>query len=59
MRRALALVLVLGGALAFLARRRSGRPEHLSLYYADGSSVTLERGSPGVERVLALAHDAL
>ncbi len=59
MRRLLALLLLAGGPLLYLLRRRGGRQERVSLYYADGSMVTLERGSPGVDRLLALARDAL
>ena len=59
MRKLLALFLVVGGPLLYLRRRRDGRQEQVSLYYADGSMVTLERGAPGVDRVLALARDAL
>ena len=58
MRRALAVLLV-GAPLVFLLRRRGGSAERVSLHYADGSSLSLERGTPGVERVLALARDAL
>jgi hypothetical protein len=59
MRKPLALVVLLAGALFVLRRRRAGGVEHVSLYYADGSSITLQRGTPGVERVLALARNAL
>jgi hypothetical protein len=59
MRRALALLLLAAGPLVLLLRRRSGSSERVSLYYADGSSMRLDRGTPGVERVLVLARDAL
>lgn len=59
MRRALALLLVAGGALLLLLRRRTAGAERVSLYYADGSMVTLDRRAPGVERLLALARDAV
>jgi hypothetical protein len=59
MRRLAALVLLVGGPLLVLARRRRERRERVSLYYADGSMVTLERGAPGSERLLELARRAL
>jgi hypothetical protein len=59
MRRLAALVLLVGGPLLLLARRREGRRESVSLYYGDGSMVTLERGAPGSERLLELARRAL
>ncbi len=59
MRRLVALLLLVGGPLLLLARRRDERRERVSLYYADGSMVTLERGAPGSERLLALAREAL
>ena len=59
MRKALALLFLVGGPLVYLLRRRDRRQERVSLYYADGSMVTLDRKTPGVEKVLALARDAL
>ena len=59
MRRALALLVLVGGSLALLLRRRAGGRERVSFYYADGSMVTLDRKAPGVGKVLALARDAL
>ena len=59
MRRLVALVLLGGGLLLLLARRRQERREHVSLHYGDGSTVTLERGAPGGERLLELARRAL
>ena len=59
MRRALALLLLVGGPLLVLLRRRDVRRERVSLYYDDGSMVSLERGAPGSERLLALARAAL
>jgi hypothetical protein len=58
MPRALALLLVAAAALAYLLRRRPASQERVSMYYADGSMVTLDRKTPGVERLLALARDA-
>jgi hypothetical protein len=59
MRKALALLLLVGGTLLYLLRRRPAGQERVSLYYADGSMVTLDRKTPGVERLLALARDAV
>lgn len=59
MRRALALLLLVGGPILYLLRRRTGEQERVSLYYADGSMVTLDRRAPGVERLLTLARDAV
>ncbi len=59
MRRLAALLLFVGGPLLLFARRREERRERVGLYYADGSMVTLERGSPGTERLLAVARRAL
>ena len=57
LRRLVALAAVAGPALALWARRRRGSPaERVTLGYADGSAVTLAAGSPGAERLLALAH---
>ena len=58
MRRGLALLLVLAGPLVYLVRRRRDRRrERVSLYYADGSMVTLDRRAPRADRLLALARD--
>ena len=59
MRRLLALLLVAGGTLLVLSRRRPARRDGVSLHYADGSMVTLEPAAPGAERLLALARQAL
>ena len=59
MRRLLALLLFVGGPLVVLFRRREVRRERVHLYYDDGSMVTLERGAPGAERLLAVARSAL
>jgi hypothetical protein len=59
MRRPVALLVVLGGALLYLARRRDARRERVHLYYDDGSMVTLERGGPEAERLLGIARAAL
>ncbi|MBA3347413.1 MAG: hypothetical protein H0T13_02520 [Actinobacteria bacterium] len=59
MRRLLGLLLLVGAPLLLLLRRRDGRRELVSLSYDDGSTVTLERGAPGSERLLQLARSAL
>ena len=59
MRRLLAVLVLAGGPLLYLSRRRDGRRERVHLYYEDGSMVTVERAVPEAERLLALAHDAL
>ena len=63
MRRRLVLLagLVTGAAAAItLARRGSARRrERVDLYYADGSMVSLDDGSPDAERLLTLGRNAL
>ena len=56
------VALVLGaasllGIWLYARRRRAG--ERIDLYFADGSMVTLDRGSPEAARLLAPAYDAL
>lgn len=46
------------GALAFL-RRRSARAVRVDVYREDGSMVSLERGDPQAERMLAFAGAAI
>ena len=59
MRRLLALLVLVGGPILYLSRRREERRERAHLYFDDGSMVTLERGAPEAERLLALGRDAL
>jgi hypothetical protein len=59
MRRLLALLLLVGGPLLYLARRKESRRERVHLYYDDGSMVTVERGRPEAESLLTLAYEAL
>ena len=59
MRRLLVLLLFVGGPIFYLSRRRGERTERVHLYYDDGSMVTLERGAPEAERLLAIARSAL
>ena len=53
------MLVLVGGPLLYLSRRRNVRRERVVLYYADGSMITVERAVPEAERLLALAHDAL
>lgn len=53
-----AALAALAGALFFL-RRRSAPAERVDVYYEDGSMVSLARGTPQAERMLALAHEAV
>ena len=59
MRRLLALLLLVGGPVLYLSRRRVEHRERVHLYYDDGSMVTLERGAPEAEQLLAVARNAL
>jgi hypothetical protein len=59
MRRLLALLVLVGGPLLYLARRKESRRERVHLYYDDGSMVTVERNRPEAESLLTLASEAL
>ncbi len=59
MRRLLMLAVLIAGPLLYFTRRRDERRERVNLYYDDGSMLTLERGLPGSERLLELAHSSL
>ena len=59
MRRLLALLVLVGGLLLYLGRRRESRRERVHLYYDDGSMVSVERSRPESERLLTLAAQAL
>jgi hypothetical protein len=58
MRRLFSLGLVAGLAWWFLGRRRDDAPEHATIGFADGSSVTLEAGSPELDRLVQVAAEA-
>jgi len=58
-RRLVLLLLFVGGPVLYLSRRRGERRERVHLYYDDGSMVTLERGAPEAEQLLAVARSAL
>jgi hypothetical protein len=47
------------GAAALLVRNRRGGRERVSLHYEDGAQLSLDRGAPGAEGVLAAAREAL
>jgi hypothetical protein len=60
MRRSAAAVLgVVGGMVAGAAfiRRQAAQREHVDLYYADGSMVSLTDGAPAAEQLLPLARE--
>ena len=59
MRRLLALLFFVGGPVLYLSRRRAEHRERVQLYYDDGSMITLERGAPEAEQLLAVARGAL
>jgi hypothetical protein len=42
----------------FIGRRRSGEEVSATIGYADGSAVTLEAGSPELDRILRIASGA-
>ena len=54
----LLIALSLAGAALF-RRRRTARGEQVDLYYADGTMVTFEPGSPQGDSLLALARDVM
>jgi hypothetical protein len=58
-RRLLLLLLLVAGPVLYLSRRRDERRERVHLYYDDGSTITLERGAPEAEQLLAVARSAL
>lgn len=61
MRRLFRLIVVAGltvWAWRFFAGRR-GTAERAAVSYADGSSIVLEPGSPGFERLAAVARSAM
>jgi hypothetical protein len=58
-RSAAALLGVAGGMLAGIAfvRRQMPQRDRVDLYYEDGSMISLTNGSPGAERLLAVARE--
>ncbi len=59
MRRLLALAVIGGIVYWFLNRGASGDGQSATIGYADGSAVTLEQGSPELDRLVQIASDAL
>ena len=57
-RKALVALALAAGAVALL-RRRQATAARVDVYFQDGSMVSLERGAPQADRMLALAGDAL
>ena len=58
MRRALRLVVLVGGLL-YLRRRRDARRERVHLYFDDGSTVALAGDTVAAHRLLGVARRAL
>ncbi|HEV8249201.1 MAG TPA: hypothetical protein VGQ15_04465 [Gaiellaceae bacterium] len=58
-RRSVLVVLAALAGAVFLLRRRKGAAARVDVYYEDGSMLSLERGTPQADRMLALAADAL
>ena len=58
MRRLLVLA-ALAGAVFWLLQRRNASATRAAIGYADGSSLTLEPGSPELERLASAARRAL
>ncbi len=56
-----AVALVTGAtvATALWRRRRERRREHVDLYFADGSMISLADGTPEASHLLPLARDVL
>jgi hypothetical protein len=57
--RKLLVLLALAGGVFWLLRRRGAPAPRAAIGYADGSSLTLEPGSPELERLTAAARRAL
>jgi hypothetical protein len=51
--------LAAAGAAAVVVRRRRGEPERVTLAFADGSTLALEPGAQGAERLIELGRVAL
>ena len=60
-RKVVAAVFVSAAAVAgaVLWRRRGRRQEHVDLYFADGSMVSLEQGSVQADKLIPLARDVV
>jgi hypothetical protein len=58
MRRLFLLAVLAAVAWWFVERRRGGGEVSATIGYADGSAVTLDAGSPGLDRLLRIASGA-
>jgi len=58
MRRLLSLAAIGAAVWWLFGRRGQADPSRVTIGYADGSSVTLEAGSPELERLLQIAAGA-
>ena len=58
MRRLFWLAVIAAVAWWFLERRRGGEAVSATIGYADGSAVTLDAGSPELDRLLRIASGA-
>ena len=58
MRRLFWLAVAGGVAWWFIGRRRADVPQSATIGYVDGSSVTLDPGSPELDRLLQIAAEA-
>ena len=58
MRRLVTLALAGGIVWWFFARRRTSERSSVTIGYADGSAVTLDSGSPELDRLLRIAAEA-
>ncbi len=59
MRKLLVLAIIGGIAYWFLNRGSSADGQTVTIGYVDGSAVVLEPGSPGFERLAAVARSAI
>jgi len=58
MRRLLSLAAIGAAVWWLLGRRRSASVNRATIGYSDGSSVTLESGSPDLERLVQIAAES-
>ena len=58
MRKLFSLAVIAGLVWWFLGRRRTSTHDNVTIGYADGSSITLDAGSPELEQLLQIAAQA-